>query len=540
MSSSSNRESAYKRHRESLSTSVVDQYLRHYASHGLAQEVEIVHDYLYAESDDDESDDDDEEEDRPRKTRRRKGVVFYRDDNEELQVLPPTMSLWYNLYCRGEEIGEELQPSFLQKFRLRFRLPYSDFLELVGYLEEEAGLDGGFFRRWRPGAKAVDGKPSAPINLLLLTTLRYLGRGWTFDDLEECTAISRDVIRTFFHQFIEYGSTKLFAKWVHPPQTMEEATAIEHEYSMAGFPGCIGSMDATHIENCRVSYRNRQAHLSFKLPFTARTYNIVTNHRRRILSTTEGHPARWNDKSLIRFDKLATVLHEGSSLLDNLEFELYDYGEDNEVVKVKYRGAWLLVDNGYLNWGVTIPPMKETISRSEWRFSKWLESMRKDVECTFGIMKGRWRVLKAGIRVHGTIRADQIWKTCCALHNMLLESDGLNEQWTSEWEGGLGDIATEEIPESVRTLLSSGSSTIDFSRYDMSGMGYGDDVLMDDEEEDLHVGVEEHDISGAVKVHKMSMVQFRKKLVRHFEIAFTKKEISWPRARLNNVEEPCI
>jgi hypothetical protein len=121
-----------------------------------------------------------------------------------------------------------------------------------------------------------------------------------------------------------------------------------------------------------------------------------------------------------------------------------------------------------------------------------------------------------------------------------LESDGLNEQWTSEWEGGLGDIATEEIPESVRTLLSSGSSNIDFSRYDMSGMGYGDDVLMDNEEEDLHVGVEERDISGAVKVHKMSMVQFRKKLVRHFEIAFTKKEISWPRARLNNVEEPRI
>ena len=37
----------------------------------------------------------------------------------------------------------------------------------------------------------------------------------------------------------------------------------------------------------------------------------------------------------------------------------------------------------------------------EIRWSKWLESMRKDVECTFGIMKGRWRILSGlpGVRL---------------------------------------------------------------------------------------------------------------------------------------------
>ena len=53
-----------------------------------------------------------------------------------------------------------------------------------------------------------------------------------------------------------------------------------------------------------------------------------------------------------------------------------------------------MVDNGYHDWSTTIPPFKNTNLRDEIRWSEWLESMRKDVECAFGIMKGRFRILK--------------------------------------------------------------------------------------------------------------------------------------------------
>ena len=45
----------------------------------------------------------------------------------------------------------------------------------------------------------------------------------------------------------------------------------------------------------------------------------------------------------------------------------------------------------------------------EIRWSKWLESMRKDIECTFGILKGRWRILKAGVRIRGVDGVDDVW-----------------------------------------------------------------------------------------------------------------------------------
>ena len=64
--------------------------------------------------------------------------------------------------------------------------------------------------------------------------------------------------------------------------------------------------------------------------------------------------------------------------------------------------------------------------------------MRKDVECTFGIMKGRFSILGYGIQLRSISKCDAIWKTCCALHNRLLFIDGLHKDWDngiqSNWE----------------------------------------------------------------------------------------------------------
>ena len=87
----------------------------------------------------------------------------------------------------------------------------------------------------------------------------------------------------------------------------------------------------------------------------------------------------------------------------------------------------------------------------EIRWSKWLESMQKDVECTFVVLKGRWRILKSGIHLQGIDAVDNIWLMCCALHNWLLEIDGLNAERSeisipgSDWEGELGDCNFEGI-----------------------------------------------------------------------------------------------
>ena len=92
-------------------------------------------------------------------------------------------------------------------FRRRFRLPYACFLTVLDNIKQNPS-----FREYR----RVDcvGYRSTELSLLLLGSLRYLGRSWTFDDVEEATAISRESIRLFFLKFIKYGSINLFQRYV--------------------------------------------------------------------------------------------------------------------------------------------------------------------------------------------------------------------------------------------------------------------------------------------------------------------------------------
>jgi hypothetical protein len=182
---------------------------------------------------------------------------------------------------------------------------------------------------------------------------------------------------------------------------------------------CIGSTDATHINIDKLTFGIRQAHLGFKSKGTSRTYNLTVNHRWRILHSTTGHPGRWYDCMLIKLDGLMDQLRRGH-FDSTMSFELQPRANDS----ITINGCYVIVDNGYLQRSTTVPPHKSSSNRSELRFLQWLESLQKDVECMFGILKGRWRILNTGICLHTTEIVDNIWMTCFALHNMLLNVDG--------------------------------------------------------------------------------------------------------------------
>ena len=72
----------------------------------------------------------------------------------------------------------------------RFRVPYSMFLDIANDINNHE-----LFSRWQ-NTDATGDSPSN-IKLLLLGSLRYIGRSWTFDDVHEANGISREVNRVF-------------------------------------------------------------------------------------------------------------------------------------------------------------------------------------------------------------------------------------------------------------------------------------------------------------------------------------------------------
>ena len=276
--------------------------------------------------------------------------IICRADDGSLREATYKDSTWWRLYLETPPVGKRL----LKIFRNRFRLPYDEFVTLSNDI-----LSHELFARWTHN-DACGGKPS-DVRLLLLGSLRYLGRAHTFDDASESTYISVEVHRQFFKVFIEYGSTVLYEKYVLNSLDGIDTSQIEKIFRLAGFNGCMGSSDGTHIGMlCCPSWAFHN-HKGFKLAMPSRNYNATVTHWKQILGTTCGHPGTWNDKSLILFDELIQGVHEGK-LMAKEEFKLFELNKDGIVEEVTYQGAWFIVDNGYLNWSTTVPPLKHATS----------------------------------------------------------------------------------------------------------------------------------------------------------------------------------
>ena len=97
------------------------------------------------------------------------------------------------------------------------------------------------------------------------------------------------------------------------------------------------------------------------MSMTTRTYNLTVNHRRQILHSTTGHPGRWNDKTLVRFDSFMSELRNGA-FDSTMSFQLRknpvaggateEEQEEplaGEPSMTTIKGAYVIVDNGYLN-----------------------------------------------------------------------------------------------------------------------------------------------------------------------------------------------
>ena len=174
-----------------------------------------------------------------------------------------------------------------------------------------------------------------------------------------------------------------------------------------------------------------------------------------------------------------------------ISFFLFEESSDGTYLKKWYSGGYLVVDNGYLDWPVLIPPLKSYISQKELRWSKWVESIRKDVECLFGIQKKRFKVLQSGIMVHGVRVTDKIWMTCSALHNFLIDENG-DEPWDNHMNVN-SDYARNIIP-----------CTTDLN-------------------------------NRPIAINSLSRNEFRDKLINHFDILWKHGMVKWPsRSGLGN------
>ena len=320
-------------------------------------------------------------------------------------------SLWWRLYieetdCRRPESREHAV------FRRRFGVSFALFRDFVN-----TARGWGIFKE-TPDAV---GRPPVPLELKILGALRMVAKGCCFDAIAELSSMGGSTMQQFFHKFWERFVQHYKSTVIKYPRTAEEASEILEDFRLAGFPGAVGSVDVTHVHwlRCPAGLQNLY---TGKEGYPSVAYEVVVTHRRKIIHVGCGFPGSCNDKEIVKSDTYVQAVKKKEILYNDVIFSL----KTSQGVARNFTGGYFITDNGYAKWRIMQAPLKHCRNYDEAKWSERIESLRKDIECTFGVLKRRFQILASKIEFQFQEYVDNLFYAACIMHNLLLAADGLD------------------------------------------------------------------------------------------------------------------
>jgi hypothetical protein len=312
-----------------------------------------------------------------------------------------------------------------KKWITRFRVPFPVYIQIVEMCNKK-----NIF-----GIKRS--KLAIPIEFRVLIALRILAKNHDSDTMCELSLVGASTCNTIFRTFVLNFRREYFREIVFMPEG-EELQKVMDVYKLLGFNGCFGSIDCTHLwwNKCPSYWQN---YCIGKEGYPTLAFLVVVDHNRRAMIVSRAFFGAANDKLIVKACEETKAIIEGA--MEHILFHLYD-GDGN---LVKVQGGYLIADGGFLRIGCMMDPGHGSWSMNEVRWSEFLESIRKDVECFYGILKNRFRFCIGPIEVRDYEVVEAAFQCCTMIHNMILEFDKEFHAECSLWE----DINWERLPPDI-------------------------------------------------------------------------------------------
>jgi hypothetical protein len=305
-------------------------------------------------------------------------------------------------------------------FRRNFRIPATFFDDILRWIRHNgwAGKESDAFLR-----------PAVPIELKVLAVFQMLGRGVLPSVPAGIIGCNEKTIGNFFKFFCHIVARNLYSQFICFPTSAEEVAACVQTYAKENLPGCMGSVDCVHIPwiKCLASVRSWfvgkegsptvafQVCLPCSCPFALLLlifHQVIVDHTTRILSITQPHPGAHNDKTIAAMDPW---MHRIRTLA---LFTLFSWNALTPNGAAQFAGVYLICDGGYQAWRILQRCNVVTSCAKYLRLFGRIASARKDVECTFGRVKNRFRYLKIPNLLENLEDVANVFITCCIFHNM--------------------------------------------------------------------------------------------------------------------------
>jgi hypothetical protein len=134
-------------------------------------------------------------------------------------------------------------------------------------------------------------------------------------------------------------------------------------------------------DKCPASNLVSQCRGKEKLPSIV--FQVISSHTKKIISVSEVQMGCDNDKTISRHDAAMGRIRAKDDILKTSKFQYKSDGTVGEAI-----GYYYVVDGGYHMWVELMAPFKHEPEGTVGElWSGTVESVRKDIECVFGILK---------------------------------------------------------------------------------------------------------------------------------------------------------
>lgn len=185
----------------------------------------------------------------------------------------------------------------------------------------------------------------------------------------------------------------------------------------SGFPNCVGCLDGKHVR-IKCPAHSVSMFYNYKNFFSVVLQGLADS-KCRFLSIDVGAYGRQSDSGILGNSPLHEKLQDRNIMPDDKPLP---YSEN--LVPPTPVPHVILGDQGYpLKPYLLKPYTRQSATEDELHFNYRLSSVRRFIECAFGIMVAKWRILKTEIQCSPE-NAVTIVKCICLLHNIIIDKEG--------------------------------------------------------------------------------------------------------------------
>lgn len=250
---------------------------------------------------------------------------------------------------------------------------------------------------------------------ILSFLFRYLATGSSFKTLAFTFRMGDNTVGKIVKETVIAIWEELHLEHMPVPTRDDFKTIAEDFYKLWNFPNTVGTLDGKHVR-IKCPKNSGSMFYNYKQFFSMVLQGVADAHYRFITVEVGGY-GKQSDGGTFHASKLYEVLQE----------KKLDIPEPQPLPATNVRAPFVFLgDEAYpLLTFLLIPYRGTNLPIEKECYNKRLSRARKTIECAFGILFAKWRLLSKCIETD-VDAIENIVKCMCVLHNVIINKEGID------------------------------------------------------------------------------------------------------------------